>query len=606
MSARVNPASVLLLTVFTVSLAAQQPTGQVRDPSGAAVKSTTAGSGAIAGRIVTGDVPDHPARHATITVSGSGLTTTRVAVSDIDGRYVVDGLPAGHYTVAVSKPAYVRTLAGPKPDGSALQPTVDVVNGQRAQADVVLPRGAVITGQVLDSKGKPRSGVQVRALTVRTRNGQRVVSVSAGTLVSSDDDGVYRIYGLPANDYVLSASTFSSASQSSNVGDDQVKWAQRLAAGGAGAAPAGALAPPAAGRARGDAPVYYPGAVDVEAAGIITVAAGEERNGADISLASVPLARIEGTVTGPVDLTNPGATQMSVVSAIQRPGILAPPIAPFVRPDRTGHFVVENLPPGRYLVAIRTAAAPGRGGAPPPPALWASTTVEVNGEDVTGLVLDLQRGLTLAGTVTLQGTTPAFDLTRLRVMMASTQATMSISPGAATAAADGTFVLSDVVAGPYRLMVTGLPPEWSVKSIDVGGTDVVDRGVEIAPGQNVAGVGITLTDRAASLSGSLLDRAGKGVPYTLLLFSTDRAFWTNTSRRTRQTRATADGAYSIKGLPPGEYYLVAIPDMTQIDLSDPTTFDELAASGYKLTLSEGEQKKQDMKIAGGGSDVTRD
>ena len=67
-------------------------------------------------------------------------------------------------------------------------------------------RGAVITGTIVDTEGQPSPGVQVTArpiaglMSVCSRSG--IVSAWGAT---TDDRGVYRIFGLPAGDYIIAA-----------------------------------------------------------------------------------------------------------------------------------------------------------------------------------------------------------------------------------------------------------------------------------------------------------------------------------------------------------------------------------------------------------------
>ena len=48
------------------------------------------------------------------------------------------------------------------------------------------------------------------------------------------------------------------------------------------------------------------------------------------------------------------------------------------------------------------------------------------------------------------------------------------------------------------------------------------------------------------------------------------------------------------------HFLVAITDLDQADLADPAFLEQLAAASIKITLAEGEKKKQDLKLSGGG------
>jgi len=141
-----------------------------------------------------------------------------------------------------------------------------------------------------------------------------------------------------------------------------------------------------------------------------------------------------------------------------------------------------------------------------------------------------------------------------------------------------------------------------MKSVVSNGVDTLDSALEVSTA-DVSGIVITFTDRPTDLSGRLLDAAGRPAPeYSVVAFSSDRAFWTLGARRLRTARPDSEGKFQVQGLPPGEYCVVAITDLDQADLADPTFLEQLAAASIKITLAEGEKKKQDLKLSGGSPD----
>jgi protocatechuate 3,4-dioxygenase beta subunit len=110
-------------------------------------------------------------------------------------------VPVGVYHVAVSKPGYAATWMGPTTIDQHGIP-LDVDADQRSDLALQLRRGGVITGTVSDDAGDPVSNAWVVA------DGPGVADSPAqpfsGT-VSADSHGRYRIYGLGAGEYVVSA-----------------------------------------------------------------------------------------------------------------------------------------------------------------------------------------------------------------------------------------------------------------------------------------------------------------------------------------------------------------------------------------------------------------
>jgi hypothetical protein len=132
----------------------------------------------------------------------------------------------------------------------------------------------------------------------------------------------------------------------------------------------------------------------------------------------------------------------------------------------------------------------------------------------------------------------------------------------------------------------------------LNGRDLADVPLEVTTsGETIDGLVITFTDRAAQISGRLLDARGEAVTrYGIVVFSIDRAHWRPGSRRVRLVRPATDGSFQIDGLPPGTYAIAAAEDLEQADLDDARLLTELLAASHKLTLAEGERRTQDLKV----------
>ena len=59
-----------------------------------------------------------------------------------------------------------------------------------------------------------------------------------------------------------------------------------------------------------------------------------------------------------------------------------------------------------------------------------------------------------------------------------------------------------------------------------------------------------------------------------------------------------DGSSAVPGLPAGEYAIAATEDVDETDLADVGFLTKLLATAYKVTLADGEQKRQDLRIGG--------
>jgi hypothetical protein len=62
------------------------------------------------------------------------------------------------------------------------------------------------------------------------------------------------------------------------------------------------------------------------------------------------------------------------------------------------------------------------------------------------------------------------------------------------------------------------------------------------------------------------------------------------------TRPASDGTYRVAALPPGEYYVAALTEIDDADIYDASFLEQVAAAAFKISIAEGEKKKQDLQI----------
>lgn len=150
------------------------------------------------------------------------------------------------------------------------------------------------------------------------------------------------------------------------------------------------------------------------------------------------------------------------------------------------------------------------------------------------------------------------------------------------------------------ITVTTVPPGWTLRSEVIGAKDVLDAPFDVAAGAaSLPPAVITFTDRHTSLSGTIQAPAPQAASaYTIIVVAADRALWRQGARRLRVVRAGTDATFLIKDLPPGEYLIAALSDFQPDDLLDPAFFDQLAPDALRITLGDGEQKIQNLRIGG--------
>ncbi|MEO7189733.1 MAG: carboxypeptidase-like regulatory domain-containing protein [Vicinamibacterales bacterium] len=569
------------LYVIAVGMGVAGQQAPARDVTTAAPPRAT-GSGTISGIVLSAQAPLQPIARATVTLSGQG--PVRTTLSDQDGHFSFDELTAGRYTLAAVRPGYVKMTFGALGPDRAGTPLAISAGEHLDALTITLPRGAVIAGLVTNEMGRPAQGISVRLMRFQQRNGARTLVSPApvgGGIISmqTDDLGSYRLFGLPAGDYVVSATPQEVASLSGTRGSL-----------------------PASAPAAIYVPVYFPGTTVASAASVITVVGGEERMGVGIPLSRVKAAALSGVVMNPL-----GSPRGAVVSLDSRSPAWSGPsgLGSDVTVGDDGRFSFSGLAPGDYTVkAVMPLIAPAVGRPASElaiPSAWGRTEVAISGTDIRDLSLLLQPALTFSGKIAFDGPDVPADIAgRLRIALKPEP-----SPGLnATRSADiqsgGTFRIVGVVPGEYRIVSAMAPSDasgWALASATANGRDAVDLPFDIGPSENIADALITFTRATQQVSGVL--QSELRVPssdYTLLIFPTDRAYWRDGSRRTQTTRPGTDGRFVVRGLPPGDYFLAALTDLEPDAAGDPSVLELIAPVAIRFRLAPGESKIQDLKV----------
>ena len=562
--------SLLLAVVVAFLGATPAPASQAPSQSPQAPARDTAlprtGTARIRGRVLAADTGG-PVRHAIVRINSFDGRDTHAVMTDGDGKYEFRDLPAASYSLSGSKTGFMTTQLGAKQPGDP--PKLLKVGEAEviANADIVLPRGGVIAGRVVDEFGDPVTGARVSVLRSQTVAGSRRLVTSSGS--STNDLGQYRAFGLQPGTYFVSA-------QASQMGSD-VEVADHA----------------------GYAPTYYPGTANVGEAQAIALAAGQDATSIDIMLALVRTARISG-----IALNWQGRPAMGGITAmLVQPGILDGFFAASGRILPDGSFTIPNLPPGDYQLTMMLSANSGSAQATDraPRTEYGRARVSVAGSDVTGVVIQSSLGGTVSGQVIFDGTSPPPQLKM--IVTAGLQAvgfdsSMSLPGGApATVREDGTFTMTGLF-GDRVLHVSGQPATWTLKAVYLNGKDIIDTPLSFDGNERITGVQMVLTDRVTHVTATVNDESGQPAEIAyVLVFVDDPARWNAAGSRFRNGGTARDGKpFNLDRLPPGDYVAIALKSLQGIDTQDPDFLERMRKVGVKFSLREGETRDVTLKL----------
>jgi uncharacterized protein (DUF2141 family) len=582
--------SLVTAALLSASLLAQQPP---RDAPASRAKPSTA---SITGVVVSDDPDARPLRRATVTLSRlTGGASQSVATAD-DGTFVFGSLEAGRYAVKALKDAYVPTAYGAtRPNGPGTGITLR--DGENASVTIRLSRGAVITGIVTDEQGQPAPDILVQAFTreLDPHTGERRLrpqGLGASRSNISDDRGLYRIYGLPAGEYVIGtvvSSPTPNPLQQSSAEDVRAALAQVKGQ---------SLDGQTAGTSRNvtPVPVYYPGTTSAARAEGVVVRQGEERSGIDLRAQYATAATISGTVANLAEGAHAAVT-------LERKGENLLGVRRTNHVVGEGRFIHPNIEPGSYVLLATSLVEARPGGAPL--RQFAMAEVDVDGQDVDGVILTLQPALRLAGRFEFEGTPPAADaLPRsARAPQMYLGGSMPIQPSPLEIEDGWRFRIDGLVPGlltPATILPGVRAPlgRWWVKSAVANGRDLLDAPLELR--ESLSEVVVTLTERPSELAGTVIDNRGNPAARTwVVAFSTAPQFWFVHSRRVAAVQADASGRYSLRNLPPGNYLVAASDDLERNEWFDSSVLERLASRATRIAIGERDTKTVDLVAVSG-------
>ncbi|HLG14833.1 MAG TPA: carboxypeptidase-like regulatory domain-containing protein [Blastocatellia bacterium] len=504
--------------IAVVFIAASAEWGQSQSPDSRAAREAT---GAITGRVTIGGKPV-----AGLTVALLGPETNpppsplSKTSTDDEGAYRLTRLPAGQYRVVPFGPALViQDEANPAQPGRR----VSVADGETVdKIDFALKRGGVITGRVTDTDGRPLTGQRVTLIRIDARGQKPVDWLINPPMYVIDDRGIYRIFGLPAGRYIVSAGEAASAGLT------------RI------------------GNAAGYHPLtFHPSVTDATKATVIELEEGQEATGTDIVVGAVmqtfeasgriidaesgrPVPNIlyGWAAAGPDGKTNQGYTY----------GYQA---------NSRGEFHIGGLVPGHYAAFVVYDRASD---------LYSEPAVfEVINADVKKLEVKLQRGGVVTGVAEIENTGDPAAWQKLREMEITSSIVYPGFPvprfSSSRVSADGSFKFVGVHPGTIRLALSRRVPlkGFRLLRVEHNGADQTD-GFAVGPREEVTGVRAVLSYGTAVIRGQVRVEGGTLAAGARLQVSV-RLADSQSPRPIATVEVDGRGRFTIDSLAPGQYEL---------------------------------------------------
>jgi hypothetical protein len=488
-----------------------------------------------------------------VRVSAQNVREARLGTTDAEGRFDVRELAAGRYTMTASKGGFVTLQYGQRRPGESGTP-LELADGQVLDKLLIgLPRGSVISGRVSDEFGEPVANAAVMALRYAYAGGTRRI-VPAGARDTTDDQGHYRLFGLPPGDYFVSANLRTG--EVTDPGDEP----------------------------SGYAPTYFPGTPNPTEAERVRLALAQENNSVSFGLIATRLVRVSGHVISSTGGPPPGGAVVLMPPGNAR-GAAAFRQGGGGRIDATGAFRIANVAPGRYQLQARTGLRDvGE---------FARVDITVGAEDVAGLTLVTAPAGRVSGTVVTDTGEPLPSASQ-PIQVVARPATPDAPPGVGgggqgRVSGTGTFELDSITDA--RVIRVNAPPGWTLRAVMLNGQDITDAPLDVPPGQRIDGLRVVITQKIGTVTGMVVDQREQPVlDATVVWFPADESLRTFQSRFTRTARPDQQGNFRITALPPGEYLAVALQGLEEGQASDPEFLASIEDLGTRVSLEEGETR----------------
>jgi hypothetical protein len=248
--------------------------------------------------------------------------------------------------------------------------------------------------------------------------------------------------------------------------------------------------------------------------------------------------------------------------------------------DAQGNFVIREVLPGSYVVSATVREEQ----------YWTEQRVEVAGDNVSGLVLQLRKYLALSGRAKITGAAK-LDFQKLRVSMGSTALDPSYIGAWADVGKDGTFQIYGVRPTLQRVGVYPMPDGWYLRTAFFGKQNVLEDGFNPSASDSHESLELTFSPTAARIEGVVL--RGDDLAYDAVVRLFPEPANPNSTGLYQEARADEDGRFDFDSVVPGRYRVVAYAsERTDGDGGSPYD-DSVSAS---VVVAEKESKTLNLKL----------
>jgi hypothetical protein len=469
---------------------------------------------------VLNSVTGEPIRRAAVQVSGQN---GKMALTDAGGHFVLEGLAEGNVYLAAMKPGFF---------GDEASNTTPAVVGKDAPAVVLkLTPSGVISGRVTTKDEQPLEGFPIRIFEKQNVGG-RLLWADQPPQARTNDEGEYRVPGLKAGTYYVAVDQ-SSGTVLSQKGIPNA-------------------------REQVFTKIFFPSVSEMSAATPIEITPGEEFE-ANFTLSAEPVYRVSGSLTG-------AAGGVATLTLERKSGDDS---------DFTQTLSVQNgkfdakVPAGAYGVSAETSD--GKDLVTPGGVLIRS--------DEPDLQLPLSARVTIPVEIVREQGGAGSERTvvvQIPGLILQLDSVSQIRRGGIVWGSLQGGGIPNVAPGKYRLQIK-TSGGWWVKSARSEGVDLLSDDLPVVEEEKPAPIEITVRDGAGAISGTVTPA---GDPLRVLVLLVQR----HGSRNIVWETPVMQGNFTIPGVPPGDYAILALDGAVDLEYADPDILEPYLSDAEQVSV----------------------
>jgi len=529
---------------------------------------------AVIDGVVTKEPGSEPVKKAVIELIAENQTEggDYTAVSGADGGFRIEGILPGRYHLFAERTGLLEVdKHRARGDGQVLTLTAEQ---EVKHLRIRLQAAAVVRGRVTDEDGDPMANAQVSVLRQTYASGHNRLEQAGAE--RTNDLGEYRIAGLAAGDYYVSVNPppdFKSLIEAAGVGAETRMASDKSAT-------------------TAYQTTYYPGTPDRSQAAPVDLHAGDDFP-VNFSLTQGPSLSIRGTVVNLPPRSSAAIMLQSRDFSVMLNG---------AEMHQDGSFVIRDVAPGAYTILATVENSPVP--------MMARQALQIGSNSVEDLRLAPQPGGLIRGRLRVENKGGGrFDASQIFLQLRSADgddeaiSTFSMGDGfshLAHVGPDGSFEWKSVPPGNYFVQLTGDAggnSDLFLKTAAAGNHDVSDAGISVNGG-------VVVLDLVASANGGVVEGVAvdaKGEPVAnAVIVAVPEMRLRGLMERYRKTVSDQSGRFSLRGVHPGDYTVLAWESVDGEAYCNPEFLKSYEGQGSSLRVNEGDRKGMRVEVISGG------